>query len=81
MNAKPASQWEQLLGSRTMILVLLFGATGILGLPVLWMSRAFTTNEKILWSIVNSLYTLVLIAIAVGVCYWCYLQLQASGLV
>lgn len=75
------SQWEQILSSRKTILLLLFCVTGVLGLPLLWLSPAFTAGEKLLWSIVNTLYTLALLALAIGVCYWCYLQFQNAGLV
>lgn len=75
------SQWEQLLSNRKTIFILLFGVTGFLGLPVLWMSHAFTTGEKVIWTIVNTIYTLALIGLAAGVCYWCYLQFQKSGLI
>jgi hypothetical protein len=80
MNTPSKSQWDQLLASRRMLLVLLFCVTGFLGLPLLWMSRAFTPGEKILWSVLNTLYTLALIAIVVGVCYWCYLQMLDAGI-
>lgn len=74
------SQWEQLLSSRKMILLLLFCATGFLGLPLLWMSQAFTVAEKVIWSVVNTIYTLALIAATIGICYWCYQQFQNAGL-
>lgn len=74
------SQWERLLASRRMILIVLFGATGVLGLPLLWLSPAFSMSEKIAWSILNSIYTSLLIAAAGAVCYWCYLQFQNAGL-
>lgn len=75
------SQWGQLLSNRKTIFLLLFGVTGFLGLPLLWMSPAFTTGEKVLWTIVNTLYTVALIGLAAGVCYWCYLQFQEVGLI
>jgi hypothetical protein len=55
--------------------------TGFLGLPLLWISQAFTVGEKVLWSVLNTIYTLILIGIAIGVCYWCYLRFQDAGLV
>lgn len=74
------SQWEQILSNRTTILFLLFGATGVLGLPLLWMSPVFSAGEKILWTIVNTLYTAALIGLAAWVCYWCYQQFQNAGI-
>lgn len=75
------SQWEKVLSSRRTILLILFGMTGFLGLPLLWLSQAFTVGEKVLWSALNTIYTLILIGIAIGVCYWCYLRFQDAGLV
>jgi hypothetical protein len=37
--------------------------------------------EDVLWSVLNTIYTLILIGIAIGVCYWCYLRFQDAGLV
>lgn len=80
-RVRPQSQWEQLLSNRKWILLLLFCVTGCLGLPVLWLSYAFTTTEKIVWSIVSIAYTLMLIGACVGVIYWCYLRFQSAGLI
>lgn len=52
--------------SRPLIFGMLFGVTGALGLPLLWTSPVFTRKEKWLWSLINILYTLGLIAIAVA---------------
>lgn len=52
--------------SRPLVFGILFGVTGAIGLPLLWFSPAFTRNEKWLWSIVNTLYTLGLVAIAIA---------------
>lgn len=80
-RVRPQSQWEQLLSNRKWILLLLFCVTGFLGLPVLWLSYAFTITEKIVWSIVNIAYTLMLIGACAGVIYWCYLRFQNAGLI
>jgi hypothetical protein len=53
--------------------------TGVLGLPLLWISHVFTVGEKVLWTILNTLYTLMLIGLAAGVCYWCYLRFKEAG--
>jgi hypothetical protein len=74
------SQWEKLLSSRKTILIILFGMTGVLGLPLLWISHVFTVGEKVLWTILNTLYTLMLIGLAAGVCYWCYLRFKEVGI-
>jgi hypothetical protein len=52
------------------VLALLFFVTGFLGIPVLWMSRGFTTTMKVVLSIVVTIYTLLLIGCTVGVLWW-----------
>ncbi len=72
------SQWAQLIESRAAMFGLLFCVTGFLGIPFLWMSSKFSRTEKIVWSIVVTIYTLVLIAIAVAICWWSYTQITQS---
>lgn len=79
--SKGRSQWETILSSRRTIFIILFGMTGVLGLPLLWLSHAFSAWEKVLWSALNTLYTLALIAMAAGVCYWCYLRFKDAGII
>lgn len=50
--------------NRPLILGVLFGVTGAIGLPLLWFSPSFTSKEKWLWSLVNILYTLLLVGLA-----------------
>ena len=65
----------QLLNSRLLIFVMLFGVTGFLGLPILWMSPSFSRLEKYFWSVVNILYTTVLIILCVVICWWAYTRI------
>ena len=64
------SQKDKLLRSRGLILAMLFGVTGFLGIPVLCMSPSFSRTEKVVWSIVVTIYTSVLIAITGGIIWW-----------
>ena len=57
---------NSLLHSRSLIFGLLFGVTGVLGLPLLWYSPVFNRREKWLWSVVNVIYTAGLVLIAFG---------------
>jgi hypothetical protein len=69
---------EPLLDRRTtriVMFVVLFGVTGFLGLPALWISKSFTPSEKIFWSIINTIYTLILIGITAAICWWSYRQI------
>jgi hypothetical protein len=61
--------------TRIVMFVVLFGVTGFLGLPALWISQSFTTSEKIFWSIINTIYTLILIGITAAICWWSYRQI------
>ncbi len=61
---------DVILRSRTLIFVMLFAVTGFLGLPVLWLSPAFSKLEKCVWSVLNTLYTLILIAFTIAICWW-----------
>ena len=70
---------QQILRSRVFIFAMLFGVTGFLGLPFLWMSPSFSRLEKVVWSIVNTLYTCALIWITVMICVWAYHQIALSG--
>lgn len=70
------SKWGGLLDNRPAILALLFFVTGIFGLPLLWMSGSFSQTEKIVWSIVVTLYTLLLIGATVAICWWAYVEVS-----
>ncbi|MCO6457571.1 MAG: hypothetical protein J5I93_19900 [Pirellulaceae bacterium] len=54
------------------VLSLLFFVMAILGLPLLWKSRAFSLAAKIVLSIVVTLYTLALFAGVGAICVWAY---------
>jgi len=72
-------QLEQLLSSRLLIFVLIFAVTGFLGLPILWMSPSFSRFEKYFWSVVNILYTSILMAICVAICFWAWNRITGSS--
>ena len=80
MNA-PEPLLDRLVRSKFMILVIQFGVTGFLGLPLLWISSSFTRGEKWFWSIMITLYTSILIAIAVWSVYWAIGNLQDAGVI
>jgi hypothetical protein len=77
-TSRPRSEWERLVSNRKVILAMLFLVTGALGLPLLWLSPAFNATEKVIWSLVNLVYTLILIGICVAICYWAYSQVMLS---
>ena len=55
---------------------MLFCVTGFLGLPFLWMSPKFSDSEKMVWSVVVVIYTLILIGITMAICWWSYSQIS-----
>ena len=67
---------KQLLENRTTIFALLFGVTGFLGLPVLWLSPVFSRTEKWVWSVIVTIYTFALIAVTVAVLWWSYTRIR-----
>ncbi len=75
-QARPAapSVMEQTLQSRFLVLATLFGVTGALGLPLLWMSPAFSRFHKAVWSVVVLAYTSVLIGGTWAIVVWAYRQ-------
>jgi hypothetical protein len=65
-NHRP-SQWDQLMGSKALLLAVLFCATGAVGLPLLWRSPAFSLRQKWFWSVIVNLYTAILVGIVVWI--------------
>jgi len=55
-----------------MVLAILFGVTGALGIPLLWMNKRFSTLERVFWSIVLTIYTSLLIGGTLWVLWWAY---------
>ena len=64
--------------TRTGVLVMLFFVTGLMGLPLLAKSPAFTKRQKLLLSILVSIYTLVIVAIMI--LFFIYIYRLASSL-
>lgn len=73
-----AAPRRDLIQSRSAVLALLFLVTGALGIPLLWMNRQFSNLERVVWSIIVTLYTIALIAIAVWIVMWAYGRVVAG---
>ena len=67
---------SQGLQNRLTVLAILFFVTGALGLPLLWVNRRFSIREQMIWSLVVTLYTALLIWGVAKVCWWSYQQFQ-----
>ena len=67
---------SQGLQNRLTVLAILFFVTGALGLPLLWVNRRFSIREQMIWSLVVTLYTALLIWGVAKICWWSYQQFQ-----
>ena len=67
-----------ILDNRKAIIAMLFGITGVLGLPLLWISPKFSANEKWIYSVAVTLYTTVLIGIAAAAVWWAYSRIMGA---
>lgn len=72
------SDWRTLADNRWAVLACLFFVTGALGLPLLWLGRAFSTWMKILLSLVVTIYTALLLWLFWLVMLWCYHRITES---
>lgn len=64
------------LDTRWLILVVLFGAAAVFGLPLLWSSRGFSRPAKILWTILVVLYTGLLLWLTWLILRYCYASIS-----
>jgi hypothetical protein len=58
------------------LLLLLFCATGVLGIPLLWYSRAFGLFSKIVISLLVTLWTAALVALVIWSWSWMLGRMQ-----
>ena len=75
-----ASDRQSLADNRWAVLACLFFVTGALGIPLLWLGRAFSTRMKILLSLVVILYTALLLWLFWLVMLWSYHRITDSFL-
>lgn len=70
--------WRNAVDNPWMVLALLFLVMAIFGLPILWMSRAFSTPMKVLLSVIVTLYTVALLGCTGAVLWWSWNTIQRS---
>ena len=70
-----AGSASEMVQSRAAVLAMLFLVTGALGIPLLWMNQRFSNLERIVWSIIVTIYTIALIVIAWMIVMWSYHQI------
>ena len=81
-NDKAASNsftWRDGVDNPWIVLGLLFFVTGFLGIPLLWMSKGFSTLMKIVLSVVVTVYTFALFGCVGLVLWWAYQQIANVG--
>jgi hypothetical protein len=75
-SERPAGQTKSgvatLAESRGMVLVILFGVTGALGIPLLWVNKRFSLAARIFWSIVVLFYTTALVGVTAAIVMWAF---------
>jgi hypothetical protein len=64
--------WRSILASRWMVLSAIFLAMMFLGIPLLWMSPAFSRAERIFWTIATLVYSALIIWAFVWIMMWCW---------
>lgn len=67
---------SSVLASRWTVLCILFLATAALGIPLLWRSPAFSKNERIIWSVIVTLYTILILWIFYLIMAWSWRRIS-----
>lgn len=67
---------SSVLASRLTVLCILFLATAALGIPLLWRSPAFSKNERIVWSVIVTLYTILILWLFYLIMAWSWRQIS-----
>jgi hypothetical protein len=71
-SAEPRqANWRELVDNRWVILVMLFGVTLFLGLPLLWVSRGFSRAGKIVVTLLVLIWTAIVFWIFWLIMAWC----------
>lgn len=58
------------LQSRATVLLMLFVATGALGIPLLWVNKRFSQAERVFWTISVVLYSAAVLALGGVIVIW-----------
>ncbi len=77
---KQEDAFDRFVRSKALILAIQFLVTGFLGLPLIWFSSSFTRSEKWTWSIIVTVYTLILIGIAAFSVYFMLRTFKETGI-
>ena len=61
-----------ILGNPWIVVAILFLVTGALGIPLIWLCRAFSTRAKILLTFAVTIYTVLILWVFWLIMLWCY---------
>ena len=74
-GGKADADSQNVMHSRMTVFAMLFLVTGALGIPLLWMSPKFSNTERVVWAIVVTVYTAMLIFVAGAIVMWSWRQI------
>lgn len=75
-----AGGWREVVDNPWLVVGMLFFVTAALGLPLLWISRAFSTTWKIVLTLAVTAWTALVLWVFWLIMVWCYGQVaQALG--
>lgn len=77
-NERPQRKGWRQFDRPLLIICTLFFVTGVIGLPLLWLSHCFSSATKVILSIVVTIYTAMLIAGVYLICAWAYQRIVES---
>jgi hypothetical protein len=75
-NVPDSPMWRKTLDNPWLMLVLLFFVTAALGIPFLWMSRAFSTLAKLVLTVVVLLWTALILWLFWLVMVWSWTRVS-----
>jgi len=75
---KPSTPWRDFVDRPVLLLAVLFFVTAAPGLPLLWISRRFSLAAKIVWTILNLLWTALVLWGFYLVMGWCLPRIGES---
>ena len=79
VSGRPRRQpWREALDNRWLVLGTLFFVTAALGLPVLWMSRAFSLRWKVALTFAVLAWTALVFWVFLIIMAWCYGQIAEA---
>jgi len=73
---KAPPSWRELIDNPWIMILVLFFVTAALGLPFLWISRAFSTFSKIVLTIAVLLWTALVFWVFYLIMAWCWSRLE-----